>query len=154
MKLLITPAQVAEAAFRAPDLIPADAVPEATILAAQQQFIRPVLGRLYDRLCAGTCPELLDGYIAQPLALYVKMLMLPSLAVQTGVAGVVEANPENLVRASDAKLRGAIRRLRGDATAMMRRAVEHIESDPAAYPEYDPHANILNRCSIDGGIVL
>jgi hypothetical protein len=154
MELLITPETVAETAFCAPDFITADAIPPATILAAQQKFIRPVLGGLYGSLCRGEYPEFLAEYIVPPLALYVKLSMLPSLAVQAGMAGVVEADPENLVRASEAKLRDAVRRLRSDATALMRRAVERIESDPAAYPEYNPRHNVLNRCSIEGQIVL
>lgn len=154
MELLITPAQVAETAFRAPDFITPDAVPESTILAAQQKFIRPVLGGLYDKLCAGKYPELMSEYILPSLALYVKMLMLPSLSVQAGAAGVVEVNSKNLTRAGDAKLRYAVRRLRSDASALMRRAVEHIESAPSAFPEYDPRDNVLKRRSIDGQIVL
>jgi hypothetical protein len=154
MKTLISPGQVSELAFRAPDFITADAVPTATILAAQHKFIRPVLGGLYGALCRGEYPEFLAEYIATPLALYVKLLMLPSLAVQAGVAGVVEIEAENLVRASEARLRGAMHSLRSDATTLMHRAVEHIEADPVSYPEYDPRRNVLNRVSMDGGVVL
>ncbi len=155
MKLLITPAQVAEAAFRAPDFIQPEAVGEATILAAQQKFVRPVLGdALYEAVCRGDYPDLLADMIVPPLALYVKMLMLPSLAVQAGGAGVVEVHSKNLARAGNAKLHSALRRLRGDALALMRRAVRHIEASPAGYPEYDPALNILNRYSTEGGLVL
>ncbi len=155
MELLITPAQVAQMAFRAPDFISPDAVGEATILAAQKKFVQPVLGdALFEALCRGVYPTLLADYIQPPLALYVKMLMLPSLAIQTGMAGVVEVNSKNLARVTDAKLRAVIRRLRGDALALMRRAVEHIHSSIESYPEYAPASNILNRCSTDGGIVL
>jgi hypothetical protein len=155
MELLITPAQVAEMAFRAPDFIPSDAISEATILAAQQKFIRPVLGdALFDALRGGSHAQLLAEYILPPLALYVKMLMLPSLAVQVGGAGIVEANPKNHARASDAKIRAATRRLRSDARALVRRAVEHIEASPASYPQYDPALNILNRYAMDGGVFL
>jgi hypothetical protein len=156
MELLITPAQVAQMAFRAPDFIPLEAVSEATILAAQQKFVRPVLGdALYRAVCGGAYPDLLADYLRPPLALYVKMLMLPRLAVQSGVAGVAEAASKNLARAADAKLRGAVRSLRSDAKALMRRAVEHLESSsPGTYPEYDPDGNILNRCSTEGGVVL
>jgi hypothetical protein len=155
MNLLITPAQVAETAFRAPDFITPDAVGEATILAAQQKYIRPVLGdALYDAVCRGDYPTLVEDHLKLPLALYVKMLMLPSLAVQAGAAGVVEVNSKNLARAGEGKLRAALRRLRGDARALMRRAAGHIETAPGDYPEYDPARNILNRCSTEGGLVL
>jgi hypothetical protein len=155
MDLLITAAQVAAIAFRAPDFITPDAIGEATVLAAEHKFIRPVLGdALCDALQRGKYSELLTEYVQPPLALYVKMLMMPTLAVQTGAAGVVEVNSRNLARAADAKTRAAVRRLRGDAAALVARAVKHIETDPAAYPEYDPAANIMNSVSTGGGIVI
>ena len=154
MKLLITPAQVAETAFHAPDFITADAVSETTILAAQQKFIRPVFGALYNRLCEGAYPDFVAEYIVPALALYVKLLMLPSLSVQAGTAGVVEVNSGNLAKASDTKLRYAVRRLRSDASALIECATEHVEANQAIYPEYDTRNNIRNRCSIDGQVVL
>jgi hypothetical protein len=152
--VLITPAQVAELAFRAPDFISPESISEATILATQQKFIAPVFGGLYAKLCEGDYSEFVDEYIAAPLALYVKMQMLPSLAVQAGGGGVVEVTSKNLARVGDAKLRYAVRRLRSDAAALIDRAINHIEASPEAFPEYDPCQNILNRTSIDGGIVL
>jgi hypothetical protein len=152
--LLITPAQVAELAFRAPDFISPESISEATILATQQKFIAPVFGGLYDRLCEGDYPEFVEEYIVAPLALYVKMQMLPSLAVQAGGGGVVEVTSKNLARAGEAKLRSAVRRLRSDASALIDRAVDHIEASPEDFPEYDPRQNVRNRTSIDGGIIL
>jgi hypothetical protein len=154
MRTLITPTQVAELAFRAPDFITAEAVPTATILAAQHKFIRPVLGKLYDALCEDRYPELLAEYVVPPLALYVKLLMLPSLAVQAGSGGVVEIEAENLARAGEIRLHEALCSLRSDAATLMHRAVEHIEADSASYPEYDPKCNVLNRVSMEGGIIL
>ncbi len=155
-ELLITPQQVAGDAFRTPDMMPPQAVSEATILAAQQKYIVPVLGAaLCAAMARGTRSELLTDYVQPALALYVKMLMMPSLALQTGPAGVAELNSRNLARAGEGKLHAAVRRLQGDALALMRRATDHIESAPVgAYPEYDPELNILNRCSTDGGVVL
>jgi hypothetical protein len=130
-------------------------VGEATILAAQQKFVRPVLGdALYEAVCGGAYPSLAEDFLRPPLALYVKLLMLPSLAVQAGGAGVVEVHSKNLARAGEGKLHAAVRRLRGDARALMRRAVRHIEASPADFPEYDPAQNIMNRCSTEGGIIM
>ncbi len=126
MKLLITPAQVAELAYRSPDFINPDSVSEATIVAAQQKFIRPVFGPLYEKLCDGLYPEFVAEYVVPALALYVKITMQTS----------------------------SKRNLRTEAKALILRAIQHVEANPAAYPEYDPRENILNRCSIDGGIVL
>jgi hypothetical protein len=155
VELLITPAQVAKIAFRAPDFITDDAVSEATIVAATQKFIRPVFGdALVDALVGGSYTDLLTEYIQPPLALYVKLLMLPVLAVQTGSAGVVEAGTNNLFPVGEFKTKAVLRRLRGDAAALTLRAVLHVEEDPLRYPEYDPSDNILHRLSTDGGVVL
>jgi hypothetical protein len=154
MNVLISPATVVSLAFRAPDFIEAESVSEAVILAAEQKFIRPVLGgALCDRLREGAYPLLLEEYVALPMALYVKALMLPQLAVQAGAAGVVEAHGTHLARAGEGKLRGAVRRLRAEALVLVKRAVEYIEA-AGGYIEYDPHENILNRCSVEGGIVV
>jgi hypothetical protein len=152
--VLITPARVAELAFRAPDFISPDSISEATILATQQKFIAPVFGGLYERLCEGGYPEFVEEYVVPALALYVKMQMLPSLAVQAGGGGVVEVTSKNLARASDVKLRYAIRRLLSDATVLIDRAVTHIEVSPDSFPEYDPRKNIRNHTSVNGGVVL
>jgi hypothetical protein len=155
MEPLISAAQVAALAFKAPDFIREDAIPEVTILAAEQKFIRPVLGDpLCDALAAGKYPSLLTDHVRPALALYTKLLMMPALAVQTGTAGVVELNSRNLARAAEDKARAAMRRLRGDAGVLMVRAVKHLEADPKKYPEYDPAGNVMHRVSIEGGVVL
>jgi hypothetical protein len=155
MELLITPAQVVQLAFKAPDFIREDMICEATILAAEQKFIRPVLGDpLCDALLAGKYPALLTDYVKPSLALYIKMEMTVALAIQTGAAGVVELNSRNLARATDAKTRAATQRLGGEAGLLMVRAVRHIEANPKKYPEYNPADNIMHRMSIRGGIVL
>lgn len=161
MKLIITPVQVAELAFRAPDFITPEAVPEATILAVQQKHILPVFGA---GLCsqfaaeAGTasvCGTFVKDYLAMPVALYVKASMLPSLAVQAGAGGIVESHGANITPAGDKKIRAAIRRLRADARALMLRAAEYVENAPENdFRNYDPRKNILRRCSIEGGVVI
>lgn len=154
MELLISPARIAQYAFRAPSFINAAAISDATILAAQQKFIRPALGALYDKICTGCYGDFLEEYIQPPLALYVKLLMMPSLAVQAGAGGVAEANSANLSKAGDAKFRYAVRRLRSDAAALMDRAVAHLDANRGKYPEYEPRADAHRRCSIEGGVIL
>jgi hypothetical protein len=156
MQTLITEAQVAQLAFRAPDFISEDAVSKSTIIVAEYKYVRPVLGgAMCEALRRGDYPDLLTEFVQPALALYVKMLMIVSLAVQTGRAGVVEVQSKNLAKASEKKMRAAVNRLRDEARALMRRTVEHVESAPEGkYPEYDSRENILNRYSTDGGIVL
>ena len=39
------------------------------------------------------------------------------------------------------------------AEALLRRAAEHLDAHRTEFPEYDPHENILNRCTTDGNFV-
>ena len=50
-------------------------------------------------------------------------------------------------------LRELQRSLRRQARTLLRRAAEHLETHAAEFPEYDPHKNILNRCTTDGNFV-
>ncbi len=154
MKLLITPSEVVELAFGGPDEVRDGMVNEAVIRSAQRKFIRPVLGTLCDALAEGNYADLLDDYIKPPLALYVKMLVLPALSAQTGGLGVVRYDGDGVEAVSDESVVRLRRRLRSDADALLRIAVERIEASPEKYPEYDVAGNVLHRVSLLGGVVI
>lgn len=63
MQLLATPQQVIDLAFAANEKITPVSIKETKIDAAQEKYIRPVLGKLYDALLDGKYPELLDNYV-------------------------------------------------------------------------------------------
>ena len=50
-------------------------------------------------------------------------------------------------------LRRSRRALLKTARRLLRRASDYLESHAAQFPLYDPQANVLNRCSIDGKLV-
>lgn len=56
---LITPSDVIAAAFRPSDFVREQSVLDADILSAEQKFLVPVLGKLYDALREGLYPTLL-----------------------------------------------------------------------------------------------
>lgn len=150
MKTLITPAQVAALAFEATEQFSPVEINEAVLLSAEQKFIAPALGPLYAELQAGLHADLLEEHLAMPLSLYVKWLMLPTLAVQSGRVGVVQMRSDNFAPADPVALSRARQRVKADARALMRCAIEHIEAHPESYPAYLPAGN----ARVAGNMVL
>lgn len=152
MKTIMTSRQVAELVF--PRTQNPDFVPQSTVAAAEQKFIEPVLNGLYAAMVDGRYPELAEEYVRPALALYVKYLMLPTLAAQAGSLGVIQPRGTNFEAADSSALHALRRRTRADALALMRRAVSRVESAPSEYPEYDPGRNVLRRVAMDSNVVL
>ena len=154
VKMLISPREVRELAFAGRVGTGAVCVDEAVINSAQRKFIEPVVGSLYKRLENGDLPELLDGYIKPALAMYVKLQVLPSLAVSMGSMGVVKTKGNNMVPAGVDDIYLVKKQVRSDARALIWRAIDHIEANPGIYPEYDRTENVLNRVSVTSDIIL
>lgn len=154
MQTLITPAVVVERAFSDGEYIVPETIPEAAIVAAQESYLRPVTGdALFERLLAGDHADFTDEYLAAPLALYVRYLTAPQLDLRHGQGGTVQLRSDRFAAPADAALRRGQRALLKSARRLMRRASDYLESHAAEFPLYDPQANILNRCSIDGKLV-
>lgn len=155
MTLLITPREVLELAFPASPSMSEDTITEAVIVAAQQKFIRPVLGAwMYEHALQGRREQLMNDYLKPALALYVKLLLIPTLSSSMGDLGVVQYKSGVFAPASEKSLAALKKRTKSDADALMRRAVEHIEANPSMYTDYDPADNVLNRTSLTGGVAL
>lgn len=154
MHTLISRDEIIEIAFA--ESRPADelAISEAVIVAAQQKFIRPVLGALFDAMLDGRYPEFLCRYIKMPLAMYVKLLMLPSLSAQAGAMGVVQHRSSGFAQCNTSAQALLAAGLRGNAKALMNSATQYLDANRSLFPEYDSSTNILNRTSLDGHIVL
>ena len=108
---------------------------------------------LFERLLAGDHADFADEYLAAPLALYVRYLSAPQLDLRHGQGGTVQPRSDGFAAASDATLRSSRRALLKTARRLLRRASDYLESHAAQFPLYDPQANVLNRCSIDGKLV-
>lgn len=155
MKPLITPAEVAQIAFGGENNVDMDYISEAVILTARRRYLIPVVGKnLCDALERGEYPELLTKWIKPALAMYVKYCMLPSLAAQTGVLGIVKYAGVGFDPADDKSVERLQHRIRIEADALIDAATDFIEYAAIFFPEYDGSKNYRHNFSIKGGIVL
>lgn len=152
MNLIMTSAEVAARAF--PGTLDPEGgfIAEGSILSAQQKFIKPVLGKLYDAL--GSYPEFADDYVKPALAQWVRFVALPAIAAQVGSTGIISPRGQNFESAAPMSITALRTRARADARALMRRMVEYIEENATQFPEYDRRHNVLKRTSTTGNIVL
>lgn len=154
MKNIITPAKAVSLAFGEGEYMPPESLSDADIAAAAHRYLEPVTGaRLAAALAAGEYPALRDDYAAPALALGVRLLVQPSLDIRTGRAGSVVQRSTTAEPASAEARAAAMRSVRCRMRELLRRLGRHLDEHAADYPEYDPDANILNRCTTDGGFV-
>ena len=141
MNTLITPAQAVALAFADGEYLAPESVTQSDIAAAEQRYLVPVIGRLlYEKLLSGSHA----GFTTA---------LQPRLDVRTGQCGTVAPKSAAYQPAGTQALRELQRSLRRQARTLLRRAAEHLETHAAEFPEYDPHKNILNRCTTDGNFV-
>lgn len=154
MKTLITPAQAVALAFADGEYLAPEAIGEGDIAAAEQRYIVPVVGQaLYEKLLGGSYAGFTAEYLAAPTALFTRIAVQPRLDIRTGQCGTVAPKSAAYQPAGTEALRELHRSLRRQARTLLRRAAEHLEAHPAEFPEYDPEANILKRCTTDGNLV-
>lgn len=151
---MITPEQVLELAFAANEKITPVSIKQTKIDAAQEKYIRPVLGRLYDALLDGKYPELLDGYIRPALAYYVRYSVIPDLALKLNDKGAQTYYSEYANTATDKQRAEMRQQARDDANALLDKAVRHITENRSRYPEYEPRTDIRKKITSNGGIIL
>ena len=154
MKNIITPARAVELAWGTGEYVSPGAVGEADIAAATHRYIEPVIGRrMTEALADGRYAELCNDYAAPAVAMFVRVLLQPSMDIRTGQAGSVVQSGAACDPAGDAARAASLRSLRRRAGQLLRRLSDRLDADASAYPEYDPRNNILKHCSTDGGIV-
>ena len=147
MNTLITPAQAVALAFADGEYLAPESVTQSDIAAAEQRYLVPVIGRLlYEKLLSGSHAGFTTEYLA-------RIALQPRLDVRTGQCGTVAPKSAAYQPAGTQALRELQRSLRRQARTLLRRAAEHLETHAAEFPEYDPHKNILNRCTTDGNFV-
>ncbi len=155
MKTLITPAEVVALAFGTSNSIRAQQVSEATIVAAQRKYLLPVLGStLLDDLLYGFYGEEVIEPLKMALALYVKRLMLPALAAQVGMAGVVRYVGEGYTDVDAVTFGRLLTRTKADADAVLDAVVDIMETNPDLYPSYDAAENVRHRINIASKVIL
>ena len=86
--LLITAAEVLETAFPSNEYVPEGMIVPARIETAQLGFLRPVFGKLYDKLGEEPYAAFCRTYIKPALAYYVRYLMVDEQCAAIGAAGI------------------------------------------------------------------
>lgn len=151
---LITPEKVAALAFCDGESVGADFVSAMDIAVAEERHVVAVVGaKMYDAMMAGQYAEFCEEYVAPVVALRTRLLMLPSMVARCGRFGVSVPASSTLKSPSDRQLERLERSLREKARTMQRRMSRYLNENSEKFPEYDPSANVLNRCSNDGNIV-
>lgn len=154
MKTLITPAQVIALAFADGEYLPPQSVTEADIAAAEQRHLAPIVGTaLYEKLLLGGYAAFAEEYLAPAIALCTRLSIQPRLDIRTGGCGTVAPRSSAYQPASEATLARLQKSLRTQAQTLLRRASDHLDAHSDEFPEYNPRANILKRCSTDGNLV-
>lgn len=151
---LITPEKVVALAFCDGECIGADSISAIDIAVAEERHVVAVVGaEMYEAMLAGQYAEFCEEYVAPVVALRVRLLMLPSMVARSGRFGVSVPASSTLKSPSDCQLERLERSLREKAHTMQRRMSRYLNENSEKFPEYDPSANVLNRCSNDGNIV-
>ena len=154
MNTLITPAQALRRAFTPDEPLPPATIDEAAVAAAEHRYIVPVIGKaLHEKLLSGAHAEFRDGYLAAPIALFVRLLVQPRLDIRTGQCGTTAPKSAYAQPAGDTARRHLRRALLAQARTLLHRAAEHLRAHRDEFPEYDPENDIFNRCTTDGGFV-
>lgn len=154
IRSLITPKQVIELAFSAGNALSPTSIKESKIIAAQEKYLRPVLGKLYDALLEGNYPELLEDYLRPALAHYVRYAIIPDISLRLNDKGVQMPFSDHANAASD-KQRAELRQQdREDADVLLDMAVRYISEHRDRYSEYTPQKNGRSRTLINGGVIL
>lgn len=153
IKTLITPSEVIEIAFDDRFRLPAEHINPAQILAAEARYIQPVFGDIYYALQQGDLPEFLDDYIKPALALYVKVLLFPTLGVIQGTLGLSYAATHKDLELTDDKIAMIREQLMADANALIARAVRYVNENEEEFTLYED-AEDLCATLFPGGIIF
>ena len=152
--LLITAAEVLETAFPSNEYVPEGMIVPARIETAQLGVLRPVFGKLYDKLGEEPYAAFCRTYIKPALAYYVRYLMVDEQCAAIGAAGVRQNKSAYTEAVPDSRLHRLRRQARNDADTLLDKAIDYVENNPAMFPEYDPKENIRRRVLIKGGFIL
>ena len=154
MKTLLTSEQAAALAFAGGEYVAPEAIPDATLAAVQERYVKPVTGEaLLGALLEGSYEELRDTYVVPAAAAWLRVMLLPRMNLQTGGCGLAAVARQGWQAAGGTTVTEALKQARAEARTLLARLSDHLEQHAARYPEYRPADNILNRCRIHGDLV-
>lgn len=154
IRKLITVQEVIKYAFSSFSQITPDIINETKIVAAQEQYIRPVFNELYVAMIDGKYTELVNTFIKPALAYYVRYGVLPDISVQMGNNGLQTSYTAHTNAASDKQRETLRMQAMSDANSLLDVAVRYVESNKDLFSEYAPRENARHKTKIAGGIIL
>lgn len=149
---LITPEEVVQLAFSPTEQITPSAIVESKIVAAEEKYLRPVLGKLLDALKAGKYPDLLADFIKPALAYFVRYGVIPDLSLKLNSMGAQRAFTPHSSAATDRQRSEMRQQAKDDADALLAKALRHISK--GNYPEYNPEKNVRKKVILNGGLII
>ena len=140
-------------------------IKENFIEVAQEQHIRPVLGDdFYDEIVKQNNDnnlsvdnkKLLDDFIKDALAFYVKFEVLDDISFNTTSKGVRSIDDEFTSPATDTQRANLALKIRSHADTLRDKMIRFIEDEDNIdnYPTYKKFENITKSVTTFGGIVL
>lgn len=151
---LISPETIVALAFNDGECFDVTTISAVDIAVAEERHVVSVVGSaMYDAMCEGKYAEFCAEYVAPVVALRTRLLMLPSMVARSGRFGVSVPSSSTMKSPSDAQVARLESSLREKARTLQHRMSRYLNDNAEQFAEYDPHRNILNRCSNDGNIV-
>lgn len=147
---LITASEVITIAFTGEEKISSDKIKATQIDIAEKEFIIPrITQELYDAINGGSYADL-KALLKNPLAYYVRTLVIPELAVSVANMGLMQSMNDYSRPVSSASQNMLLQRTLKNAETLMDSVVCHIKDNYESYPEYV----FKRRTRIIGGIIL
>ena len=87
--VLITSSEVIDLAFSSVEQITPGIIKETKIEAAQERYIRPAFGEMYDAMTEGRYPEFVNTYLKPALAYFVRHDVIPEVSTPIGNTGAM-----------------------------------------------------------------
>lgn len=127
-------------------------VDESKIVLAQIKFLEPIFGRkLLVEMASGRYGDYIKAYIAAPLALLVRYIIIEQLVADLGVMGVQQFTSDFSDSASTETIARLGNTLKSHAATLLGEAVEALDDYPELKELYQGGSN---KVSIKAGFIL
>lgn len=164
--LLISADEVAQFSFEDNRNFKTAKIKGEVIVAAQEQWMRPVLGDFFyqylihaiqqehSRPLSPADQRLWVSYIKPALAYYVKFLLLPTLSRPLTNMGLQALDSDHSRSVSSREIKSAQEATKTIADSLTNSLSRYLEQNKLDYPAYQSQLNIKKRVRVVGGIVL
>ena len=158
MTYLLTTTEVVAIAFNDKNFLPAKIL-NSHLEVAHEALLRPALGdTFYEELIAaaptGVNKIFVDGYLKNPLAWYVKFVILPEIMIHVSNTGLNMIQPQGSIVVTD-KQAGILRdQARQNAEILMQKALAFLDDHYLDYPNFSSLDTIRKTTKVIGGVIF